>query len=223
MNEQLYKQIHERYLKLIERFGEARARDPWFKILIAKYLINKLGIRQEIACGLDCTMDYLRAVERRIVVTERSGGRPHIYNVIDSYYFDIEILPGRPKIKPKNPRYIKYSPEEDELLIGLYNRGMSYKEMAERLNRSVSGITYRLKCLRENRENIKQRKIKPGKRGYTKEEDKLLIELYKAGEPIREIAKRLNRTVIALKTRIRILRNKKNINIPKRYKNKAAV
>lgn len=113
----------------------------------------------------------------------------------------------RPKVKPKPIFTVNsnrpWTDEEDELLIELWNQGMTTVQITKKMGtRTKNAVRQRVVFLRRIH-LIGDRKVR---KPWTKKDDYRLIRMKKAGKSGKEIAERLGRTVNAVRTRTTQLR-----------------
>lgn len=128
----------------------------------------------------------------------------------------IIVIPRVKPSKPKNPKTHKkaffperkdlWTPENDAELMKRYWDGESYEDIAEKLGRSAKAVKIRANAIR-NEQGKRPRRI--GKSMFWQEnEDKILIEMFEAGNGYKVIAEKLGRTYLAIATRIKVLRDR---------------
>lgn len=114
----------------------------------------------------------------------------------------------RPKVKPKPIFTVNsnrpWTDEEDELLIELWNQGMTTERIAEEVGRTKNGVVQRAVFLKR----IHLIGHKPNREPWTKKDDYRLVRMKKAGKSGKEIAERLGRSVYAVRTKSMELRKK---------------
>ena len=127
----------------------------------------------------------------------------------------IIVIPRVKPSKPKKPNKRKkafvperkdlWTPENDAELMKRYWDGESYEDIAEKLGRSAKAVKIRANAIR-NEQGKRPRRV--GKSMFWQEsEDKILIEMFEAGNGYKDIAKKLGRTYLAIATRIKVLRD----------------
>ena len=127
----------------------------------------------------------------------------------------ITVIPRVKPSKPKKPKRCTkafvperkdlWTPENDAELMKRYWDGESYEDIAEKLGRSAKAVKIRANAIR-NEQGKRPRRV--GKSMFWQEsEDKILIEMFEAGNGYKDIAKKLGRTYLAIATRIKVLRD----------------
>ena len=127
----------------------------------------------------------------------------------------IIVIPRVKPSKPKKPNKRKkafvperkdlWTPENDAELMKRYWDGESYEDIAEKLGRSAKAVKIRANAIR-NEQGKRPRRV--GKSMFWQEsEDKILIEMFEAGNGYKAIAEKLGRTYLAIATRIKVLRD----------------
>ena len=123
-----------------------------------------------------------------------------------------------PRVKPSIPkkpnkrtkafvpeRKDLWTPENDAELMRRYWAGESYENIGKSIGRSAKAVKIRANAIR-NEQGKRPRRI--GKSMFWQEsEDKILIEMFEAGNGYKDIAKKLGRTYLAIATRIKVLRD----------------
>ena len=128
----------------------------------------------------------------------------------------ITVIPRVKPSKPKKPNKRKkaffperkdlWTPENDAELMKRYWDGESYEDIAEKLGRSAKAVKIRANAIR-NEQGKRPRRV--GKSMFWQEsEDKILIEMFEAGNGYKDIAKNLGRTYMSVATRIKVLRDR---------------
>ena len=127
----------------------------------------------------------------------------------------ITVIPRVKPSKPKKPKRCTkafvperkdlWTPENDAELMKRYWDGESYEDIAEKLGRSAKAVKIRANAIR-NEQGKRPRRV--GKSMFWQEsEDKILIEMFEAGNSYKDIAEKLGRTYMAIATRIKVLRD----------------
>ena len=127
----------------------------------------------------------------------------------------ITVIPRVKPSKPKKPNKRKkafvperkdlWTPENDAELMRRYWAGESYENIGNSIGRSAKAVKIRANAIR-NEQGKRPRRV--GKSMFWQEsEDKILIEMFEAGNGYKDIAKKLGRTYLAIATRIKVLRD----------------
>ena len=127
----------------------------------------------------------------------------------------ITVIPRVKPSKPKKPnkrtkafvpeRKDLWTPENDAELMRRYWAGESYDNIGKAIGRSAKAVKIRANAIR-NEQGKRPRRV--GKSMFWQEsEDKILIEMFEAGNGYKDIAKKLGRTYLAIATRIKVLRD----------------
>ena len=123
-----------------------------------------------------------------------------------------------PRVKPSTPKKPKkhtkayfperkdlWTPDNDAELMRRYWNGESYEDIGKAIGRSAHAVKVRANAIRNERG---QRPRRVGKSMFWQEsEDKILIEMFEAGNNYKDIAAKLGRTYMAVATRIKVLRD----------------
>lgn len=103
-------------------------------------------------------------------------------------------------------------------LLAETNEVLNIKEMAKRLNRTVQSVRNKIYNLQRSGEMPsidKSKQFDTKGRPYSKEEDKRIISMYKAGATYKEIAEALERGEISVTSHIYKLRKDKKLKVQK--------
>ena len=127
----------------------------------------------------------------------------------------ITVIPRVKPSKPKKPKTHKkiffperkdlWTPENDKELMRRYWDGESYEDIGKAIGRSARAVKIRANAIRSE-QGKRPRRV--GKSMFWQEsEDKILIEMFEAGNSYKDIAEKLGRTYMAIATRIKVLRD----------------
>lgn len=98
-----------------------------------------------------------------------------------------------------------WTPENDAEMMRRYWDGESYEDIGKAIGRSAKAVKIRANAIR-NEQGKRPRRV--GKSMFWQEsEDKILIEMFEAGNGYKTIAEKLGRTYMAISTRIKVLRD----------------
>lgn len=98
-----------------------------------------------------------------------------------------------------------WTPEMEKKAMQLYWAGESYENIGKVVGRSTKASKIRVNAIRREKG---QRPRRVGKSMFWQEnEDKILIEMFEAGNGYKAIAEKLGRTYMAISTRIKVLRD----------------
>lgn len=100
----------------------------------------------------------------------------------------------------------RWTNDQDRMVLDLWGQGKSNKEIGEVVGRTASAVQSRASHLNCGTKDVRQNVIQvtaDGKRLWSKEEDRLLIEMRRQGRTAREIGVSLGRSVMSVSGRIR--------------------
>lgn len=99
----------------------------------------------------------------------------------------------------------KWTPEQDRVILELWAQGKSNQEIGDVLGRTASAVQSRTSHLNCGTKDVRQNVIQvtaDGKRLWSKEEDRLLVEMRRQGGTAREIGVSLGRSGMSVSGRI---------------------